>query len=84
MKQELAAALIQLAEGYSKATGLRESTIGKNFAGDGRFFSHVRNGGGFGIDKFDMLVSRFAENWPEGAEWPEAVKRPQPHPEAAE
>ncbi len=65
---------------YSVATGLKESTIGKKFAGDGRFFSNIQSSMTFTVRKYDLVISRFSSHWPEGAEWPSEIERPKAIP----
>lgn len=77
MENELTANLFKLAERYGAARKLTESTVGKQCAADGRFFSRIRDGKTFTAKKYDEVVAWFATNWPAGAEWPETLTRPE-------
>ncbi|RVE84739.1 hypothetical protein [Sinorhizobium meliloti] len=77
MENELTSNLFTLAERYGAARKLTESTVGKQCAADGRFFSRIREGKTFTAKKYDEVVAWFASNWPAGAEWPSAVTRPE-------
>jgi hypothetical protein len=76
METELANHLITLSERFRAARELGEATVGRLCAADGRFFSRIREGKTFTAKKYDEVVGWFSRNWPEGAEWPEAVNRP--------
>ena len=78
MEAELAKHLTTLGAAYGKARRLELATIGRLCASDGRFFSRIDDGKTFTIKKYDEVVRWFAENWPDGTDWPEGVVRPVP------
>lgn len=74
--------LLALANGYAAARGYALSTVGKQAAGDARFFERLRDGdASWTARKYDQVVGWFSVNWPDGTEWPDEV--PRPAPEAA-
>jgi hypothetical protein len=76
MERELADNLIEVARAYGVARGLMESTVARKFAGDGRFFVNIRSGLSFTARKYDAVMNRFSDNWPQEVDWPEGVARP--------
>ncbi|WP_306049263.1 hypothetical protein [Oceaniradius stylonematis] len=80
METELQANLLELAERFCEARGLKESTVGRMCAADGEFFSRLRDGKSFTARKYDAVVRWFSENWPEEHGWPAQVIRPTQEP----
>lgn len=70
METELAKHLIVLGSRYAEAKGIKETTVGRLCASDGRFFARVRDGKTFTAKKYDDVVGWFRENWPADASWP--------------
>jgi len=83
MESELASHLIELARRFGKSKGLKETTVGRFCAQDGRFFARIRDGNTFTAKKYDEVVAWFSANWPSDAKWPEYVTRPAPQETAA-
>jgi len=77
MEAELSKNLFELADSFRHAKRLTESTVGKMCAADGRFFSRIRDGKTFTVKKYDDLVEWFSANWPDEAEWPAGIERPE-------
>lgn len=85
MEEALTNHLLTVAAVYCVACGLNDSTVGRQCAADGRFFSRIREGKTFTIKKYDEVIRWFSANWPDGAAWPADVPRPSVAlPEAAE
>jgi hypothetical protein len=80
MEQELKEHLLALARGYAAARGdLALSTVGRLAADDWRFFERVQDDEKtFTARKYDEIIEWFSANWPDGAQWPSDVRRPQP------
>jgi len=76
METQLAVNLLTLAFKFSELKGLELSTVGKNCAADGRFFTRIRDGKTFTARKYDHVIRWFSLHWPEGAAWPEGIARP--------
>lgn len=76
MEKELAKHLLSLGAAYGQAKGIKESTVGRLCASDGRFFARIRDSNTFTAKKYDDVVGWFSENWPERAKWPTGVARP--------
>lgn len=70
------ATLLALADAYSTATGKSAARIATLCARDGKFFKRIAAGRSCTFPVFDRTVQWFADNWPEGAEWPVAMTRP--------
>lgn len=76
MERELTEHLVKVAEAYGRATGLKPGTVGRRMFGSDRFLSKVAEGASFTVRLYDEAMTRFAANWPDGAEWPADVPRP--------
>ena len=73
LKSNLAA----IARAYAKFRGLSLTTVARRFCGDDQFFIRIlENGCTFSVLQYDRIVSRFAEGWPEGLDWPADIPRP--------
>ena len=67
--------LTKLAAAYAKATGTTMVQVSKKFYGNQGFFEGLnaknpKDRVSVSIDKFDEMVEKFREKWPETAEWP--------------
>lgn len=43
----------------------------------GKRLAMIAQGGDIGTERFEAAMRWLSENWPEGAEWPASVPRPQ-------
>lgn len=77
MEAELSKHLFVLVDRFGAARQLSESTIGRLSSSDGRFFTRIREGKTFTAKKYDEVVTWFHDNWPDGANWPDEVPRPE-------
>ncbi|WP_371346247.1 hypothetical protein [Ancylobacter sp. IITR112] len=68
--------LFRICTSYSAATGLSEATISTRLFRDGKGLARIRAGGDIGARRLERAMQWFAANWPEGAEWPADVPRP--------
>lgn len=68
--------LFRICTSYSAATGLSEATISTRLFRDGKGLSRIRAGGDIGTRRLRRALEWFSANWPEGAEWPAGVPRP--------
>jgi len=71
-------ALMKLVETYCHISGLAEATVSSRLFNDGKRLSEIRKGADVGVRRIERAVRWLSENWPEGAEWPASVPRPQP------
>jgi hypothetical protein len=77
MESELVSHLKSLAAAYGVARKHQISTIGKDIAGDWRFFERLDEPkASFTVRKYDEIVRRFSDRWPDGTAWPADVPRP--------
>lgn len=72
--------LTKLAEMYAAHTLLQLSTVSTYSAGDGKFFSRLKDGSDCGIRRAQKIILWFDANWPEDLEWPTAIPRPSVQP----
>jgi hypothetical protein len=77
MEKELIRNLLTVAEAYSAKREVSFSTLGRQAAGDWRFFDHLREGAKtFTARKYDQVMVWFSNNWPDSVAWPEGIERP--------
>lgn len=78
MESELRSNLMACASAYAAARSVSLATLGRLAAGDWRFFDRLDDSDKtFTARKYDEVIGWFAEQWPEGADWPASVTRPQ-------
>lgn len=70
--------LLLVSDAYAAARGLSESRISTLAFGEGTRLKHVREGGDMGARRVQRGLQWFSDNWPETAEWPAGVSRPEP------
>lgn len=57
-------------DAFLELEGGSESTLGRKIVNDGQFFTNLRSGRGFGVDKINQVFDYLAAHWPDGAERP--------------
>ena len=63
--------LVNLAEAYAAATGVKVSTVGRHTHGTSTFYSDLASGhASCTLRKYDDLIAWFEANWPEGHAMP--------------
>jgi hypothetical protein len=78
MEEEMRLNLRRCAETFAEARKIGLATIGRLAAGDWRFFDRLENDEKtFTARKYDDVIAWFSANWPENAEWPSELKRPE-------
>lgn len=74
---ETISSLRKVAKAYSTATGLSFKTISSRVFNDGKKLDAVMAGEtDLTTARFDLAMTWFAENWPDGAKWPAGVPAP--------
>lgn len=68
--------LLIVSDAYATARSLSESRVSTLAFGEGTRLKHLREGGDMGARRVQRGLQWFSENWPEGAEWPATVTRP--------
>ena len=69
--------LFRLCEAFGTAAGLSEATVSTRLFRDGKGLARLRAGGDVGTRRLDRAMAWLSANWPEGAEWPPEVPRPE-------
>lgn len=73
----LRANLVKCAEAFAASRGVSLFAVGKDIALDRSFFKEIQDDSrGFTARKYDAVMQKFSEEWPEGCDWPENVPRP--------
>jgi hypothetical protein len=68
--------LLTLASTFAAARGLSEARVATLVQNSGSFFDRIRNGATCTVDVYLRVQQWFADQWPEGIEWPAGVDRP--------
>lgn len=68
--------LLTVADEYSRAANVEDKTVSSRVFNDGKKLSAIRCGSDITVGRYNAALSWFAENWPDGAEWPRSVPRP--------
>lgn len=76
MEKKLSENLLLLCDVYKNGKSLKETTVGRLCAADGRFFARIREGKTFTAKKYDEVITWFSHHWPHGLDWPGSVERP--------
>jgi hypothetical protein len=70
------AQLLTLVDAYRTATGTEDTTVSHRVFADSKKVGALRDGADITTGRFNAAVLWFSENWPDGAEWPAGVARP--------
>jgi hypothetical protein len=75
--------MFAVAAAFGEARQIGEARISTIVFNDGRRLKRVREGADIGARSIERALQWFSDHWPEGAEWPSDVPRPERHaPEA--
>lgn len=75
--------LITVADEYGRATQVEDKTVSSRVFQDSKKLTAIRGGADITVGRYNAALEWFSANWPEQAEWPHDVPRPQVR-EAAE
>ena len=70
--------ILLLANEYGRSLGVGPHTVSWRVFGDSKKLSAMINGADIQVKRAEAAIRWFSDNWPEGAEWPTDVPRPQP------
>lgn len=77
MENELKQNLLKLSGLYGTAAGASLATVGRQAAGDWRFFDRLCDDTKtFTARKYDEIIRWFSLNWPADVGWPAEIERP--------
>ena len=68
--------LIDVAEAYGSATGLRPQTVSSRVFRDTKKLPDIHAGSDISTRRLEAALIWFSEHWPDEAVWPETVSRP--------
>jgi hypothetical protein len=74
--------LLELARVYGEAEKIGPSTVSWRVFGDTKKLGAIQSGADIQVRRLEKALHWFSDHWPEGAEWPEDVPRPDPEPQA--
>jgi hypothetical protein len=75
--------LLAVASAFADARQLSDWRVSTLVFGEGTRLKHLREGGDMGARRVARGLTWFSANWPDGAEWPVEVSRPEASREAA-
>lgn len=70
--------LLTLADAYCKARKLSRARVSTIVFNAGKALDRIASGKDLTTGNWERAMAWFHDNWPEGAEWPQSVKRPGP------
>lgn len=69
--------LLTIADAYCKARKLSRARVSTIVFNAGMALDRIASGKDLTTGNWERAMTWFSRNWPEGAEWPKSVKRPQ-------
>lgn len=67
--------LLSVADAYRDLVEIeKETTLSYRVFGDTKKLGGLRAGADITVSRFNLAMAWFAENWPDGARWPEALE----------
>lgn len=75
--------LLLLARAYGGAENLEPSTVSWRVFGDTKKLAALESGRDIQVKRLEAAIQWFSDHWPENADWPDSVPRPEPVPAAA-
>ncbi|MGM5087560.1 hypothetical protein E0H64_17835 [Rhizobium leguminosarum bv. viciae] len=75
--------IVLAADRYAEATGVGRKRVSTLVLNRGSKLDDIARGGDLTTGIFERAMQWFSDNWPEGAEWPQVVQRPERSREAA-
>ena len=77
MEELLRLRLSATSAAFAEAKDISRAQLGRLILNDNTFFRRVLDERqGFTVRIYDRVIAWMSENWPEGAEWPSDVPRP--------
>lgn len=70
--------LLTVADTYCSLTGLSQARVSTLALSGGRRLASIEAGGDIGTEGYERVMQWFSDRWPDTAEWPEGVPRPDP------
>jgi hypothetical protein len=69
--------LLKLADAFQAAAPVPDTTLSFRVFKDSKKLAALRTGSDITTGRFNDALTWFADNWPESAEWPSDVQRPE-------
>ena len=69
--------LITVADEYGRAAQVEEKTVSSRVFQDSKKLAAIRGGSDITVGRYNSALAWFSQNWPEGADWPHSVPRPE-------
>lgn len=69
--------LLSVADAYKAALLIEDTTVSARVFDDSKKLAALREGADITLGRFNKALVWFSANWPDGAEWPVHVMRPE-------
>jgi hypothetical protein len=69
--------LLAVIDAYRNATGVEDTTVSYRVFDDSKKIAALRSGSDLTTSRFNAALAWFASHWPDGAQWPVDVVRPE-------
>lgn len=76
--------ILTLADAFTKAENIELSTVSWRVFGDTKKLPAMRAGADIQVTRATKALQWFSDHWPNGAEWPSEISRPERSPERIE
>ncbi len=73
--------IVRLIEIMAREIARSPHTVGRLASGSGDFYIRLKRGHDLTTRRAARISQWFSDNWPEGAEWPSDIPRPEPKAE---
>lgn len=71
------ASFLRVVEAYCDGAGIAEATLSTRLFADGKRITGIRGGSDIGVMRLATAIRWLSDNWPDGADWPNDIARPQ-------
>ncbi|MGN6775849.1 hypothetical protein [Rhizobium sp.] len=69
--------ILKVADEYRRAASVEEKTVSSRVFQDSKKLGAIRSGSDITVGRYNAALEWFSANWPDGAEWPHSVPRPE-------
>lgn len=71
--------LLRIVDAFAAARKVSDARASTLIFGDGSRVKHLRHGGDMGVRRIQRALHWLSDNWPNGADWPADIARPEIH-----
>lgn len=78
-RMDTIADLLRIVDAFAATRKVSDARASTLIFGDGTRIKHLRNGGDMGVRRIQRALFWLSDNWPNGADWPADIVRPEIH-----